>query len=102
MLLLTLNHQILISTKASRICTAPNGKDVLEFGSRRAQGYSGAIYGARASIIGGCIATSCTISEKNLIYLHLVLWLTVGFKCLIQNMKHSKHGLNIHPKIVFY
>lgn len=64
MLLLTLNHQILISTKASRICTAANGKDVLEFGSRRAQGYSGAIYGARASIIGGCIATSCTISEK--------------------------------------
>ena len=64
MLLLTLNHQILIATKSSRICTAANGKKVLEFGARRAQGYDGAIYGSRASIIGGCIGTSCTLAEK--------------------------------------
>lgn len=64
MLLLTLNHQILIATKASRICTAANNKKVLEFGSRRAQGYDGAIYGSRAAVIGGCVGTSCTISEK--------------------------------------
>lgn len=64
LLLLTLNHQILIATKASRICMAANGKNVLEFGSRRAQGYDGAIYGARASIIGGCFGTSCTLAEK--------------------------------------
>ena len=64
MLLLTLNHQILIATKASRICIAANHRNVLEFGSRRAQGYDGAIYGARASIIGGCIGTSCTLAEK--------------------------------------
>lgn len=64
MLLLTLNHQILIATKSSRICTAANNRPVLEFGARRAQGYDAAIYGARAAIIGGCIGTSCTISEK--------------------------------------
>lgn len=64
LLLLTLNHQILIATKSSRICMAANGKGVLEFGSRRAQGYDAAIFGARASIIGGCIATSCTLAEK--------------------------------------
>ncbi len=64
MILLTLNHQILIATKSSRICKASNDRPVLEFGSRRAQGYSGAIYGARAAVIGGCIGTSCTLSEK--------------------------------------
>lgn len=64
MLLLTLNHQILIATKSSRICTAANGRNVLEFGARRAQGYDGAIYGARAATIGGCIGTSCTLAEK--------------------------------------
>lgn len=63
-ILLTLNHQILIATKSSRICMAANGRKVIEFGARRAQGYSGAIYGSRASIIGGCIASSCTIAEK--------------------------------------
>ncbi len=65
MLLLTLNHQILIATKSSRICIAAKDKKVLEFGSRRAQGYDGAIYGARAAVIGGCIGTSCTISDKS-------------------------------------
>lgn len=64
MLLLTLNHQILISTKASRICMAAKGRNVLEFGARRAQGYDGAIYGSRAAVIGGCVGTSCTLSEK--------------------------------------
>lgn len=65
MLLLTLNHQILIATKSSRICIAAKDKKVLEFGARRAQGYDGAIYGARAAVIGGCIGTSCTISDKS-------------------------------------
>lgn len=64
MILLTLNHQILIATKSSRICMAAQGRSVLEFGARRAQGYSGAIYGSRAAIIGGCVASSCTLSEK--------------------------------------
>jgi len=64
MILLTINHQTLIATKANRICRAANGKPVIELGSRRAQGYDGAIYGARAAIIGGCVSTACTISEQ--------------------------------------
>lgn len=64
MLLLTINHQTLIATKASRICEAAKGRPVMEFGSRRAQGYDGAIYGARAAIIGGCSSTACTIAEE--------------------------------------
>jgi len=64
MLLLTVNHQTLIATKASRIVRAAQGRTVLEFGSRRAQGYAGAIYGARAAYIGGCDASACTIAEK--------------------------------------
>lgn len=64
MILLTINHQTLIATKANRICRAAGGKPVMEFGSRRAQGYDGAIYGARASIIGGCTSTACTIAGE--------------------------------------
>lgn len=64
MILLTINHQTLIATKANRICRAAEGKPVMEFGSRRAQGYDGAIYGARAAVIGGCSATACTIAEE--------------------------------------
>jgi len=66
MLLLTINHQSLIATKANRIVRAAQGRSVMEFGSRRAQGYDGAIYGARAAYIGGCVGTACTISDKEL------------------------------------
>lgn len=52
------NHQSLIATKANRIVRAANGKNVLEFGARRAHGFSGALYGSRAAFIGGCFATS--------------------------------------------
>lgn len=64
MILLTVNHQSLIATKANRIVRAAKGRSVMEFGSRRAQGYDGAIYGARAAYIGGCVGTACTIAEK--------------------------------------
>lgn len=64
MVLLTINHQTLIATKANRICRAAEGKPVMEFGSRRAQGYDGAIYGARAAVIGGCDSTACTIADE--------------------------------------
>ena len=47
-LLLEFNHQSLIATKASRVCRAAQGRAVLEFGSRRAQGIAGAVTGARA------------------------------------------------------
>lgn len=62
--LLELNHQSLIATKANRIVRAAEGRTVLEFGSRRSQGASGAINGARATYIGGCHGTACTISDQ--------------------------------------
>ena len=66
MLLLCINHQSLIATKAARIVKAADGRAVMEFGSRRAQGFDGAIFGARASYIGGCTGTACTISDKEM------------------------------------
>ena len=62
--LLAINHQSLIATKANRIVRAAQGRTVLEFGSRRAQGTDGAITGARAAFIGGCKGTACTISDQ--------------------------------------
>ena len=62
--LLCLNHQSLIATKANRIVRAAQGRPVMEFGSRRAQGSDGAIMGSRAAYIGGCSSTACAISEK--------------------------------------
>lgn len=62
--LLEFNHQSLIATKASRICRAAEGRGVMEFGSRRAQGIAGAVTGARAAYIGGCIGTACTVSDQ--------------------------------------
>ena len=64
MLLLTINHQTLIATKSNRIVRAAQGRAVMEFGSRRAHGYSSAILGARAAYIAGCVGTACTISDK--------------------------------------
>lgn len=62
--LLTINHQSLIATKANRIVRAAQGRTVLEFGSRRAQGADGAVLGARAAYIGGCKGTACTITDE--------------------------------------
>ncbi len=64
MILLTVNHQSLIATKTNRIVRAAQGRGVMEFGSRRAQGYTGAIEGARAAYIGGAVGTACAISDK--------------------------------------
>ena len=63
-LLLTLNHQTLIATKASRIVRAAQGRPVSEFGSRRAQGPDAALLGARAAYIGGCAGTACTQADQ--------------------------------------
>lgn len=62
--LLTINHQSLIATKANRIVRAAQGRAVIEFGSRRAQGASGAVDGARAAYIGGCAGTACTLTDQ--------------------------------------
>lgn len=66
MVLLCINHQSLIATKANRISRAAMGRAVMEFGSRRAQGFDGAVYGARAAYIGGCCGTACTISDRDM------------------------------------
>ena len=65
MLLLTVNHQSLIATKTNRIVTAADGRPVMEFGARRAQGPDAAYYGARAAIIGGCVGTSDIKTAKD-------------------------------------
>ncbi|MCQ4637113.1 nicotinate phosphoribosyltransferase [Anaerovorax odorimutans] len=65
MILLLINHQSLIATKANRIVRAAGGRPVMEFGTRRAHGVSAAIYGARAAYIGGCAGTACAIADRD-------------------------------------
>ena len=63
-LLLTINHQTLIATKANRVRRSAEGRAVAEFGSRRAQGPSAAVLGARAAYIGGVRVTACTLTSR--------------------------------------
>ncbi len=64
MLLMCLNHQSLIATKANRIVRAAQGRAVMEFGARRAHNADASVYGARAAYIAGCSGTSCTLCEE--------------------------------------
>lgn len=66
MLLLTINFQSLIATKASRICRAAKeaGAVVMEFGARRAHGADAAVLGARAAYIGGVQATATVLADE--------------------------------------
>lgn len=66
MLLLTINHQSLIATKTARIVNAAQGRTVMEFGSRRAQGYDAANFGARAAYIAGAVGSANTYTDKTL------------------------------------
>jgi len=63
-MLCLINHQSLIATKSSRIVNAAKGRPVMEFGARRAHSIDAAVFGARASIIGGCVGTSCSLTAK--------------------------------------
>ncbi len=63
-ILMIINHESLIATKASRLTRAAKGRAVSEFGSRRAQGADAAILGARAAYIGGVNNTACTITDE--------------------------------------
>lgn len=63
-LLNIIGHQTLIATKSNRIVRAAGGKSIVEFGLRRAQGPDAGIYGARASIIGGCTGTSNVLTGQ--------------------------------------
>ena len=64
MVLICINHQSLIATKTNRVVRAAEGRPVMEFGSRRAQGWDAAMYGATAAVIGGCVGTACTICDE--------------------------------------
>lgn len=59
-----MNYQTLIATKASRITQVTKGDSVLEFGSRRAQEASAAVWGARAAYIAGFTGTSNVLAGK--------------------------------------
>lgn len=58
------NYQTLIATKASRIRTVVGDDPLMEFGPRRAQEVSAALWGTRATIIGGFNATSNVLAGK--------------------------------------
>jgi nicotinate phosphoribosyltransferase len=58
------NFQTLIATKASRVVFASQGREVLEFGLRRAQGVDGALTASRSAYLGGCHATSNVLAAR--------------------------------------
>src|ERR1700688_3526722 len=57
-LLATINFQTMIASKAARVTQGAAGKNVIEFGSRRAHGMESGVLAARAAVIGGCLGTS--------------------------------------------
>ena len=57
-LLSTLAHQTSIASKAARCVLAAQGRQIVEFGSRRAHSPNAALLSARAAYIGGCDGTS--------------------------------------------
>ena len=90
MVLLLINHQSLIATKANRIVRAAEGRGVMEFGSRRAHGTDAAINGARAAYIGGCVGTACTIDGRDYGIPALGPWPTAGSSSLTLNWTPSR------------
>lgn len=64
LLLVTINHQSLIASKANRVVQVSKGRKVFEFGARRGQGYDSAVYGARAAYIGGVDATATVLAGQ--------------------------------------
>lgn len=58
-----INHSSLVATKANRIVRASDGRGISEFGARRAHGPLAATLGARAAYIGGCVGTSCVLTD---------------------------------------
>ncbi|MEF9962219.1 MAG: nicotinate phosphoribosyltransferase [Erysipelotrichaceae bacterium] len=63
-LLLSINHQTLIATKANRVVRAAQGRAVMEFGARRAHNFDAANYGARAAYIGGVAGSATTYAGE--------------------------------------
>ena len=63
-ILLQVNHQSLIATKAQRVVRAADGRGVSDFGARRAHNNDAAVYGARASYIGGVNSTATVLAGQ--------------------------------------
>lgn len=63
-MLLVVNHQTLIATKAKRIVKAAQGRAIMEFGARRAHNFDAANFGARAAYIGGVAGTATTYAGE--------------------------------------
>ena len=63
-ILAQINHQSLIATKTQRIVRAAKGRAVSDFGARRAHNMDAAVYGARASYIGGAGGTATVLAGK--------------------------------------
>ena len=61
-LLASITFETLIATKAARVVRAARGRDVVEFGTRRAHTAETGVLGARAAWIAGCAGTSNTLA----------------------------------------
>src|SRR6185437_7199697 len=61
-LLSAVTFQTLIASKAGRCVAAAEGREVVEFGTRRAHTPEAGVLGARAAYIGGCAGTSNTLA----------------------------------------
>lgn len=61
-----INYQTLVASKASRVVHAAKGKEVIDFGTRRAHGPQAGLLAARASFIGGCVGTSNVLAAYEL------------------------------------
>jgi len=61
-LLATLSYETMIASKAARIATAAQGRQIVDFGARRAHGGPASLLSARAATIGGCVGTSNTLA----------------------------------------
>lgn len=57
-LLAMITFQTSIASKAARIVDAAQGRQVMEFGSRRAHGIEAGVLAARAAYVAGCASTS--------------------------------------------
>ncbi|MFZ0412434.1 MAG: nicotinate phosphoribosyltransferase [Candidatus Acidiferrales bacterium] len=64
-LLATVSYQTMIASKAARVVTAAQGRQVVEFGARRAHGPLASLMAARAAAIGGCMGTSNVLAGQH-------------------------------------